>query len=507
MPSRLEVLKVRTLSVIMGSPADCYDPEFVRCIALAMQEPGGKAEVISLYRRLQDKFKRDFQTSRLKALVDDERSQLKIAAAPEPPKGWERQLIRRAGKDDGEPGPISPCESNAVLYFSNHPDFYGKLGWDEFSSEHAVQGDLPDPIRTKKGEPLKDHHDTLFQIWLQRHTQEAKWPIDAVRRAVDCAAKDNPFHPVKNYLNGLEPWDQVPRLSSWLFKYCGAGPAEGDDSEESRILSEFISAIGERWWISMMARIFQPGCEVHHVLVLEGAKGLGKSTLVRIIFGSWCSTITGDVSTKDNQALLSAGVWGLELDELDVLGKSAMRSVKSWVTRPFEKFRPTWGHRHENRPRQVVFLATVNGDDWALEEDRRWWPVACKRQFDLEALRADRDQLMAEALFKYRAGVPWHFDQVKDEALIATAKKEQAARVSEDVNADKYLYAANASAEKQLGFLYGSASVSDVLDELNIPLDRRRALGPECGRCLRAAGWTLWKPRHDGKQLRRYKRP
>src|SRR5208282_5489515 len=145
------------------------------------------------------------------------------------------------------------------------------------------------------------------------------------------------------------------------------------------------------------------------ILVLEGAKGIGKTTLAEIIFGEWYAVILGDVTTKDNQALLSAGVWGVLMDELDVLGKSEMRSVKSWVTRDFEKFRPTWGHRHEKRDRQCVFIANVNGSDWALEEDRRWWPVACRKAFDLDGLRRQRDNLMAEALHLYRAGTRWFF--------------------------------------------------------------------------------------------------
>ena len=55
--------------------------------------------------------------------------------------------------------------------------------------------------------------------------------------------------------------------------------------------------------------------------------------------------IHGDVNSKDNMALLSAGVWGVVLDEFDVLSKSEMKSVKSWVTEEFAKFRPVWGHR------------------------------------------------------------------------------------------------------------------------------------------------------------------
>jgi predicted P-loop ATPase len=342
------------------------------------------------------------------------------------PEDWQSRLIRR---ENGNP---APCVTNALLYFENHEDWAGKLAWNEFTGEPLVKGDMPDPVNLTAGEAVRDHHDTLVQSWLERETYDYKWNIDTVRRSADVWAKAHSFNPVKDYLNGLAPWDGVRRLNRWLFDYCGAGPAEVDDTTDSIALASFISAIGQRWWISAIARVFEPGCKVHHVLVLEGAKGIGKTTLAEIIFGEWYAVILGDVTTKDNQALMSAGVWGVLMDELDVLGKSEMRSVKSWVTRDFEKFRPTWGHRHEKRPRQCVFIATVNGSDWALEEDRRWWPVACRKMFDLDGLRAQRDNLMAEALYLYRANTRWYLHAEEDAELINTAKLEQAARVPED---------------------------------------------------------------------------
>ena len=362
-------------------------------------------------------------------------------------------------------------------------------------------------MNLKAGEAVRDHHDTLVQSWLERETLDPKWNIDTVRRAVDCWAKAHSFHPVKDYLNSLAPWDKENRLSMWLQTYCGAGPGEAADSPEAMNLNAFISAIGERWWISAIARIFEPGCKVHHVLVLEGAKGIGKTTLAEKIFGEFYAVILGDVTSKDNQALLSAGVWGVLMDELDVLGKSEMRSIKSWVTRDFEKFRPTWGHRHEKRPRQCVFIASVNGDDWALEEDRRWWPVSCRGMFDLDGLMAARDQLMAEALFRYKSGQKWYLHSEDDKELIATAKIEQSARVPENPNTDIFLSTAHKIAATTSEYP-GTCSVGEILNELKHPLDRRGAIQVQCGKVLMMAGWRRERPRsEDGLQRIRYRRP
>jgi predicted P-loop ATPase len=400
--------------------------------------------------------------------------------------GWERDLILKPTKDGyGNP---AACESNAVLIMRNHPDWQGKLGFNDFTGEHAILGDLPAPVSVRKGEPLKDHHDTLVQVWLQKNTLDPKWPIDAVRRSFDCVAKENSFNPVLDYLTKeLPKWDGKERLPTWLETYCGAGPAEGADDRDSLRLARFISAIGERWWISLIARAFIPGCKVDHVLVLEGEKGIGKTTLVGKIFGEYYAFINGDVTSKDNQALLSAGAWGVLMDELDVLGKSAMRAVKQWVTQDHQQFRPVWGHRHEKRPRRCVFIATVNGSDWATEADRRWWPVHCKAgSFDLTGLGSDRDMLMAEGLFKFRAGKRWHFDDKEDAELISIAKEQQSIRVSLDVWHEKTMEAA----EQLMSLGRKGVSVADIMEKMGIETPyQTNSDANRVGRSMHHAGW------------------
>lgn len=487
----------------------CYAPELARAMALSYEAGGEDSlEADAIERKLKAKFKEELNLQYFRKAIKAIRESLKRLAAPvyKAPGGWEGQLILKENKYGA--GTPAPCVTNALLYFENHPDWRDKLAWNEFTGEPLVKEDLPFPVTVKAGEPIRDHHDTLVQSWLERETQDHKWSIDTVRRAVDCWSKAHSFHPIKDYLNSLPAWDGVKRLEGWLHKYCGADPEDNDDSKDALARAAFISAIGERWWISAIARIFQPGCKVHHVLVLEGGKGIGKTTLTEIIFGEWRARILGDVTTKDNQALLSAGVWGVLMDEMDVLGKSEMRSIKSWVTADFEKFRPTWGHRHEKHLRQCVFIANVNNDDWALEEDRRWWPVACKRDFDLDGLQRDRDALMAEALHLYRAGHRWHFHKDEDADLIVTAKQEQSARVAENVNATSFLSAAHACAGLSTTFP-GSASVEEIMNNLKVPLGRERAgLAPQCGKALSQAGWRRERPRDDsGVQRVRYRRP
>ena len=82
---------------------------------------------------------------------------------------------------------------------------------------------------------------------------------------MEVVAADITFHPVRAQLNELI-WDCTPRLDNWLSVYLGV--------EETT----FSRAVGCAWLISAVARIFRPGCKADHVLIFEGAQGIGKST-------------------------------------------------------------------------------------------------------------------------------------------------------------------------------------------------------------------------------------
>lgn len=99
---------------------------------------------------------------------------------------------------------------------------------------------------------------------------------DVVHQAVDMRAHECRFHPLRDYLNGLH-WDGRPRLARLFPLYFGS-----EDNEYTR-------AIGEMFLISMVARIFKPGCQADHLPVIEGPQGALKSSACRILGDRWFS--------------------------------------------------------------------------------------------------------------------------------------------------------------------------------------------------------------------------
>ena len=69
----------------------------------------------------------------------------------------------------------------------------------------------------------------------------------------------------RDYLQGLK-WDGVVRTDGMLCQMFGAENSPAN------------CAIGSKWLISAVARVMRPGCQVDHMLVLEGPQGTRKST-------------------------------------------------------------------------------------------------------------------------------------------------------------------------------------------------------------------------------------
>jgi predicted P-loop ATPase len=250
--------------------------------------------------------------------------------------------------------------------------------------------------------------------------------------------------------------------------------------------------------VSAVARVFEPGCKADCCLILEGPQGIKKSTALRVLAEPWFTDEIADLGSKD-AALQTRGVWVIEIAELDSMSRSEVGRIKAFMSRSTDRFRPPYGKRPIESPRQCVFAGSVNHSTYLRDETggRRFWPVECQAPvIDVDALARDRDQLWAEAVSLYFDGNVWWLDSVE---LNRQAADEQADR-----------YEGDPWDELILAWVAGRDSVS-INEVLTLCLDRRKDQWTQwdkirVARCLRAHGWERFKAWGRGEREWRYRR-
>jgi len=313
-------------------------------------------------------------------------------------------------------GGLMPVLANVNLILLRDPDLLGLFRFDEFAQRMLITRPTPGRAslagRQAYPRPARDSDALDLLTFLQRN-----WLPTLTRELVEQALlqyqPDVSFHPVRDYLSGLV-WDGQPRLDTWLVEYLDADCADG---------MGYLEQVGAKFLIAAVARIFRPGCKADNMIVLEGEQNLGKSTILLTLAGEhWFSDcLPADLGAKDAMVHLQ-GKWICEMPELSQLKRSEVETIKAFVSRRTDKFRPPYGRQEHEYPRQCVFAGTTNSDRYLVDEtgNRRFWVIKVGK-CDLERLRADRDQLWAEATQRYESGEAWYLDHEDAKTAAAVA--------------------------------------------------------------------------------------
>lgn len=230
------------------------------------------------------------------------------------------------------------------------------------------------------------------------------------------------FHPIRDYINSLH-WDGVPRIDTLLIDYFGA-----DDNKYTR-------AAIRKALCAAVARVFMPGTKYDMVLVLVGEQALYKSTFVRKLGMDWFSDTFSTFQGKEAYEQLQ-GAWLIEMAELSGLKKAEVESVKQYISKCEDMFRPAYGRTVETYRRQCIFFGTTNSADFLNDPtgNRRFNPVDIHAERRTKSVRDDLtqsevDQIWAEAYVLWRAGELLYFDE--EEGAIARSSQVAHSAVDE----------------------------------------------------------------------------
>ncbi len=285
---------------------------------------------------------------------------------------------------------------NIILILENDPLF-----------NFFAHNDLARMTQLIKKAPWK--RPTTSKFWVDHDMSQlcyllekfyGKFTDNNVLKAFDKVSVDRHFHPIRDYLNNLPEWDGECRVENLFIKYMNA-----EDTE-------YIRTVTRKSFVAMVARMLNPGVKFDAIPVLDGAQGIGKSTIIRDLIGedyySDSLSLT-DMSDKTGAEKLQ-GFWCVEIGELAGMKKADIEKVKAFITSQIDNYRPSYGRTVESHPRQAVIIATVNGENGYLRDvtgNRRFWIIKLGQTEKKRKWKFDqhfKDQFWAEAKHYYDQG-------------------------------------------------------------------------------------------------------
>jgi predicted P-loop ATPase len=173
---------------------------------------------------------------------------------------------------------------NVLLALQTEPELKGAFGYDEMLRTEMLLRPLFKDDPNFKRRPATDADATAVQVHLQWYGFR-RLGKDTTHQAVDKVARENSYHPLRDYLTGLE-WDGVDRLPEWLPTYLGTEK------------NDYTGRIGTMFLIGMVARILRPGCKLDYMLTIEGDQGVWKSKMCSVLAGEYFSDQLPDITTR-----------------------------------------------------------------------------------------------------------------------------------------------------------------------------------------------------------------
>jgi predicted P-loop ATPase len=302
------------------------------------------------------------------------------------------------------------------------------------------------------GRPLSDELVGEYISAIEASTRKAPWRRENIQTAIVNLASRSEFSSLTEWLDGLPPWDRVCRVEVFFEK---AYQVKQDD---------YSAACARVLFFSAVARAHEPGCQADAMVVLISRKeGTRKSTGIAALCpeSAWFAEDLGCdlLDRKAGEGL--QGKWLFEFSEFARINRATSDAVKSFVSRRVDHYRPPYGRIARDYPRTCIFIGTTNNEQPLAQEGqhRRFLPIKVG-DGDIEWIRANRDQLWAEALHWVRAGEK-HW--LEDPRLLAVCEQHR-----EDARQDDAWYSVLAVALRG----HTSTTMQAASALLEVPIER-----------------------------------
>lgn len=196
------------------------------------------------------------------------------------------------------------------------------------------------------------------------------------------------YHPLKEYLDGLPPWDgetdYIGRLAAMVHvKESPHSPLQQDKSRERNDLSETpvrFADILKRWMVSMIAAALNETVVNQVILTLIGRQGSYKTSFMQhilppVLSEYYTTKSNSSRMTKDDLFTMTENLV-INLEEIDTMPPSELNQLKAMVTQRYVDERRVYGRNKVHLPHVASFVATGNNLQFLTDDtgNRRWLP-------------------------------------------------------------------------------------------------------------------------------------
>lgn len=359
--------------------------------------------------------------------------------------------------------PVSNID-NVMRILAGWPAFQSVVWYDEFYQRYFTKW------QTDKLREWRDVDTLNLTVILQREFGFLRTDDGIVHKAIMSFAEKNVRNEPLNWMESLI-WDGTDRISAFFPGYMGV------------VAGSYSHAVSHNFWISMVARIFRPGCQVDNMVILEGKEGIFKSKSLEAIGGKWYMNAHEQITSKDFFMSLQ-GKLIVELSELDSFSKAEGTRIKQVITCRTDRYRAPYSRASQDNPRQSIFVGSTNEKHYLRDNTgaRRFWPLQV-HTVNLEMIQRDREQLFAEAVSRFKLGEEWYL--MPGSATAQVQEDRRHIDEWEDAVA-QFLVGKNQILMKDL-----AANLGVDIGKLDLPVQRR------IGGLLRRNGWDRQVMRQD----------
>lgn len=314
-------------------------------------------------------------------------------------------------------GEYENSANNLNIIFQFDPFLKNAFKLNTFDNKRYVTKTLPwrkiddvEPLRDVDYSGVRNYIECIYGIVSSQKVDDAL--------ALEIEKKK--FHPIIKYIKSLQ-WDGVPRVNTLLIDYFGA-----EDNAYTRAAIRKILC-------AAVTRVFHPGTKFDTALILVGPQATYKSTFVKKLGKNWFSDTFTTVQGKESFEQIQ-GAWLVEIAELSGLKKAEVETIKHYISKCEDSFRPAYGRTIETYKRQCVFFGTTNSKDFLRDPtgNRRFLPIDVRPEYATknvaqELTEEEVDQIWAEAYEMYKQG----------ESLYMTGEEDIIAKIEQHKHSEQ----------------------------------------------------------------------